>query len=225
MKNPLKIAKTLGLLFMVAETLTVVAAVIILLVELVSFIAPEGTGPTYVVAAFPSLELKFTEPAISLHSENSAPGDIKVKKFSGRLEINRRSADTRLVARARWLAIPVRLLLLAYAFCLFTFLKQLCANMEGGTIFSDLNFNLIRKIGVVLVLGDVVGNALVAASHYVLGSYLSQHATVTGVKAKLSFNPATDIQFEGIITGLVVFLVAEAFRQGLALKQENELTV
>jgi hypothetical protein len=69
-----------------------------------------------------------------------------------------------------------------------------------------------------------------------MDGYLSRHVTLSGIKTALQFPGGlgalhynlTGGHFPtegGFVTGLVVLLVAEAFRQGLALKTENDLTI
>lgn len=65
---------------------------------------------------------------------------------------------------------------------------------------------------------------------------VSQHVVLTGLKTSLPFAPGTgSLRFNlspglftaqgGLLLGCLVLVVAEAFRQGLKLKTENDLTV
>jgi len=66
-----------------------------------------------------------------------------------------------------------------------------------------------------------------------MGNYLAENAVL---KAGLSFSKsASSVQFDlpqhlisnpgGLLVGCLVLMLTEAFRQGLALKTENDLTV
>ena len=69
-----------------------------------------------------------------------------------------------------------------------------------------------------------------------MGTYLGQRAAVTGLKMagqypgglgalRFSLQPGFLQETDCLIVGCVVLLLAQAFRQGLALKTESELTV
>jgi hypothetical protein len=71
---------------------------------------------------------------------------------------------------------------------------------------------------------------------HVMGSYLSQHAVLTGIKTSFQFPGGVGAVYfnlpenlfsymDTLITGCLVLVASEAFRQGLVLKTESDLTV
>jgi len=127
--------------------------------------------------------------------------------------------------------------LIVFSYVLFTSLRNLCANLERGDVFNEENLRLVRRIGGYLIAYSLIGAGLEMWGSYILGGYFSQHVVLTGLKTSFQFpNGAGALQFfnrsagllttqGGLLVGCLVLVVAEAFRQGLKLKTENDLTV
>ncbi|MFI5336978.1 MAG: DUF2975 domain-containing protein [Opitutales bacterium] len=172
---------------------------------------------------------------IELKSDRSNPGDLVLEDLAGSVKVNLFSKDTRLVNALVWTVFPGAMLGFAYYFLLFGLLRNVCANIEQGELFSERNVRMVRRMGLLLIgfgLFNVFSSLIYAQ---VIGRYFDQHVTLAGIKAsihmltKWSDQPITVIGpgsiWERIVTGCIVLLISEAFRQGLALKTESELTV
>jgi hypothetical protein len=226
MKTSINIAKCLRIFFGVTRTLTLLLVVLVVLVyTLMTGIHSKEGRPNYFPTVPPKLNLRLNEGAIELQTETSDPADIEIGKLEGTLKFNSYGRDPQLLTRVRWTTMPLLVIVLGSWFLLLGFLRRLCANIETGEMFSDNNLRLVRNIGLLLVISELVGDAMLLLSHHLLGSYLAQHATITGIDANLQSEVISQLGISGIVTGLLVLLIAEAFRQGLALKKESELTV
>lgn len=180
------------------------------------------------------VQLQFARGPVELAVANTPAGDLVVKNLQGTLILNYASPNRELVNRIRWVVLPFGLLGFAYYYLLFTALRTICANLETKTVFSDQNFRLVRRIGILMVGYSVV--VVIANGIYsqVIGAYLTSHVAVVGFDASLgasinwpSFFPAaqSDGVFSRLVTGGLVLLMAAAVRQGVALKEETEFTV
>ena len=109
---------------------------------------------------------------------------------------------------------------------LFGLLRKICDRFEHGEIFSEAILSSIRNLGLLLVGCSFADVALELWSNRWIGDYLVRSAAISGLDATLTTarNYISD-PLDTLVTGLLVLLVAEAFRQGLALKKENEFTV
>lgn len=109
---------------------------------------------------------------------------------------------------------------------LFDLLWQLCGNVERGDVFSLRNIRLLRYLGLALL--GFQGVSLAAGGFYahLVGEFMRQHVVAEGIRLNSSWVINLFSINQGlIVTGVLVLLLAEVFRQGFALKTENELTV
>lgn len=177
------------------------------------------------------VSLIFKGDGLALHTDRSNPGDLALHEIQGVLVANRASPDTELIAFLEGVLLVPCLLGFAYYFLFFGCLHRVCANIEGGEVFSDRNVRLVRNIGILMVTYAIVTQVMMIITGVVLGLYLNNNVTVPGLDAKLdvlirlSVGVGTNSPMGNLITGCVVALIGEAFRQGRALKSENELTV
>lgn len=178
--------------------------------------------------------LKFAQGPIELSTTDGNKGDLVLRNLRGPLVVNYASKDRALINRIRWVAIPTQILACALSYLLFTTLGQVCANIETREIFSDKNFLLLRRTGFLLLGMGVLKIISYSAGASVIGFFLSQHVSVSGLSPGLGATvdwPDMGASMLGerllayFATGGCVLLIAEAFRHGIALKVESELTV
>lgn len=109
-------------------------------------------------------------------------------------------------------------------------LWRLSRNVERGEVFVDANLKLLRWLGLAVMVSSPLlwiarGWEKLRLQEFVLehvrfeGLHLA--ASDTGMTTLLLYSPFN----MSVLTGLLIFVVAEVFRQGLALKQEADLTV
>ena len=183
------------------------------------------------------VSLQAAPEALALTSRTTKPPSVELHGLRGQLNLNLLSRDADLVSAARWSLFPAMAAGLAFSWLMFGALRQVCANIERGEIFSEKNLRLVRSIGVMLIAYSFVGGAISLWASHVMGGYLSEHVALTGLGEAIRF-PTHGMAFNytlpssflqagggGLITGCLVLVISEAFRQGLALKTESDLTV
>lgn len=111
-------------------------------------------------------------------------------------------------------------------------LWRLCRNVERGEVFSDRNLKLLRWLGAAIMVTGILHSLVQTWADRRLGQFVLENMTFEGLKvlslAGSFWNAVLNALFltlNSIVTGLLIFVVSEVFRQGLALKQESELTV
>ena len=116
---------------------------------------------------------------------------------------------------------------IAFGWILLGSLRNVCANIEQGEIFSEKNLSLVRNIGVTLLVLGLVSIGLELWATHVMDGYLRDHVVLSGATGALHFNllPGFLSTPAALVTGCLVLVISEAFRQGLSLKTESELTV
>lgn len=167
---------------------------------------------------------------LTLSSDVAPAGSLAMNGLRGTFQADLLTDDSALRSALRWTVLPVVFVLAGFAWFLFSALRAICANIERHDIFSESNLNLLRRAGLTIIVSSIVSFALQFFAARVMGGYIAAHVTATGLpisqgEVHFSFPGGIFPSEFGIVTGLVVLLLTQAFRQGLQLKTENDLTV
>ncbi len=171
------------------------------------------------------------EPAkaeIQLRSNNSE-SVIEVKELVARMQFRDASNDTDLAAALRMTQIPLHFSMLVSAYVFLTILRNLCARIAVGNIFTEINIRSIQAVGLLTIASALALCAVEFWSAYVLKHHLVNYE-LTGVTADvtklfISYKKTIISLIGSICEGVLILVIAQAARQGLALKREAELTV
>ena len=98
-----------------------------------------------------------------------------------------------------------------------TQLRQLFRSLSRGLLFIPENARRIRRVGFTVIFGELGRAAMV----YYWSYYTSQHFTANGLR----FIASTDFNAITIVAGLAMLVVAEVFREGTRLHDEQSLTI
>jgi|CZCA01.1.fsa_nt_gi hypothetical protein len=103
-----------------------------------------------------------------------------------------------------------------YLYVLYN-LRRIFATLVAENPFARENVVRIRRIGGAVITGAVLKSLVQTA----FGFFFTHYVSVTGVdfRAKLSLDLTT------ILLGLVILVLAEIFRLGSAMQEEQDLTV
>lgn len=169
---------------------------------------------------------------VQLNSPTARPGSLVLTGLRGPFQADLMSNDMALVSALRWTILPAITVLIVFSWLLCSALRSVCANIERREIFSDTNLRLVRNVGVLLIVFSGVSLLVQFFSGHVMDGYFAQHVTANGLETiagnPLHFQLELGARFPvepGFVMGLLVLLLSQAFRQGLALKTENDLTV
>jgi len=137
---------------------------------------------------------------------------------------------------SEWYGPPLLLIWSAFLAVLFDLLRRLFRHVEQGDSFTERNIRLVHRIGLSIIAFTLISSAANGIIALTMCSCLNHNPTVEGIR--MTFIPAGNITmgsdshhfvfqfgFSGILAGLLVLALGEVFRQGLLLKQENELTI
>lgn len=165
----------------------------------------------------------------TLVSTTAGPGALILGDLNSPLQADLLTGDAALISAVRWTILPAMTAFVVFSWWLFGSLRAVCANIERGQVFTETNLRLVRGIGGLLIAYSVVTLVLGVWGAHVMNDYLAHHVTATGFASSpgaLRFSLGGQFpQWGGLVTGLVVLVVSETFRQGLTLKTENDLTV
>lgn len=129
--------------------------------------------------------------------------------------------------------LPLLLIKSIFLAVLFDLLRRLFRNVGRGESFTRQSVYLVQLVGASLIVFSLV--SAFAENWFALAvyGYLAGHATVTISGTSLHLPALHGTAFPGghglgspvFLSGLLVLALSEVFRQGLALKNEHDLTV
>lgn len=96
-------------------------------------------------------------------------------------------------------------------------LRAVFRTLRAGQPFVAANAARIRRIGYAVILGEVVRALLTYAGT----RYAAAHFSLEGVR----FEARPDLNVAAIVGGLIILVIAEVFREGTRLDEEQSLTV
>jgi hypothetical protein len=96
-------------------------------------------------------------------------------------------------------------------------LRRVFRSLSRGLVFIPENTLRIRWLGLTIIFGELARAALV----YFWSYYTSLHFTANGLR----FVASIDFSGTTIIAGLSILVIAEVFREGTRLHEEQSLTI
>jgi hypothetical protein len=96
-------------------------------------------------------------------------------------------------------------------------LRAVFRTLRDGQPFVQANATRIRWIGVAVIVIEVARSAIVFFENY----YAMTHFTAEGLR----FDAWPDVNAFAIVDGVIILVIAEVFRAGTRLDEEQSLTV
>jgi len=207
--------------------MTVVLGIAAIAIVVVMIVDPKLPGD----AAFGPIDVEIMgQPGVVLlkdstlmaHYIRNGAVNVRVNDAGGLLEVLKHAG------------LPLALLTVFFFGFLFELLYRLFRNVGRGQSFTRQSLRLVQIIGISLLAYSVASAFAESWFHTVLFDYISHHAAVVVSGASIHLPAATgQVRFEGdapffssyFMTGLLVLALSEVFRQGLMLKNDNDLTI
>jgi len=234
MKRFTNLPANLRALFGVLRVLTIIGGFFAILSVCMNFtILPHYGADSSVDMTMGEVALSVDPAAIQLTTAGAKPNALVLKSVRATLQAKPGSKDTALRSTLLQCTVPYLLVGIVTAYVLFTALRRLCGNWEVGDVFNEENLRLVRRIGLTLVVSSLVKAALAVWGAAVVGAFLSSQVSIGGGLKLLQFAGRTPFEPPAgimsipvsLVTGCLVLMLTAAFRQGLKLKAENDLTV
>lgn len=176
--------------------------------------------------------------ALTVQVGDSKAGTLSIKNLQGTVSVKNPGEGA--LALTRWHTLPLIMAYAGFIAVLFDLLRRLFRNVEQGESFTERSVRLVHKIGMTILVFTLLSVAATAWHNHAITAYLEQHATVQGIKMAFTTpsglyhitHSADNFEFHfggagilGVLTGLLVLSLGEVFRQGLALKEDSDLTI
>ncbi len=107
----------------------------------------------------------------------------------------------------------------ALALALFVLgqLRALFRTLRAGQLFVPVNVGRVRRIAWAVIVGEVARSAVVFFENF----YAASHFSVAGV----TFGARPHLNAFAIINGCIILVIAEVFREGTRLDEDQSLTI
>ena len=96
-------------------------------------------------------------------------------------------------------------------------LRAVVRTVRDGQPFVAANAARIRRIGYAVIAGEIVRAAIVLFEH----AYAKSHFTADGLRFELR----PDVNVLAFVCGLIIVVIAEVFRTGTRLDEDQSLTI
>jgi hypothetical protein len=163
---------------------------------------------------------------LALGIDGASDGSLGLSSLRGTLQMDLLSKNPALASAVRWTVLPAMLIFVVAAWVTLTSLQCVCAGIGRGEVFSERNLRKVRTVGLTLIAYSLAQMLAGLWSASVMHGFLTEHVTLAGFHAAPGIvGMLMPSGFGALVTGCLVLVVSEAFRQGLALKTDNELTI
>jgi len=117
------------------------------------------------------------------------------------------------------LAVPalVVVAMLAFAIWVIDQLRAVLRTLRAGQPFAPANAARIRWIGFAVIGGELARAAIVWRAN----SYVVSHFSAEGLR----FDARPDLSMATLVSGLIILVIAEVFRVGTRLDEDQSLTI
>jgi hypothetical protein len=113
--------------------------------------------------------------------------------------------------------IALLVLLLAVALVIISQLRALFRTIRDGRPFVPANAARLRWVGIAVIVGELARSTVVF--------FENQYAMTHFVAEGLRFDTRPDLNLLAIVHGLIILVIAEVFRAGTRLDEDQSLTV
>jgi hypothetical protein len=231
MKSASFLPKLFRWVFTIFGVLSGIAVVAVIAVMIVDPSLPAGAhfGPVKGEVLGQSAEF-----ALHAATDGTSEPVFSAKAFNGSVTMIVEKAGG-MVALLKRYGLPLILINALFLAALFELLRRLFRNVGRGDSFTPQSVHLVQAVGMLLLVFSVVSGLAENWFAWAAYDYFSQHTQIVVSGTPVRLPPAADhplwfgdksvFGHPVFFSGLLVLALAEVFRQGLALKRDNDLTV
>jgi hypothetical protein len=145
---------------------------------------------------------------------------VVIDHVEGTVTFRQPKDASEVLASTKWPFVATMLCTGLAGLAILELLRRMFKSVEKGDVFCAANIRNVRSIGLLLVASSIL--KFIAAGWLVsrMASLVREH-----VAGKVALAPTYEGNLSGLATGIMILALAEVFRQGLMLKEENQLTI
>jgi hypothetical protein len=146
---------------------------------------------------------------------------VEINNLEGTITIKEPQKAAEVLASIKWPLVAGMLCMGVAGLLILELFRRMFRSAERDEVFTTANIRNVRGIGYLLIASGILKLITAAWLMNRMGAYVAQHVAAGGVGPETT----TTAGPLGVVTGLMVLALAEVFRQGLSLKEENQFTV
>jgi hypothetical protein len=146
---------------------------------------------------------------------------LEINNIEGTVTIEQPEKAAEVFGSVKWPFIAGVVCLGGAGLVILDLFRRMFRSAERNEVFTAANIRNVRIIGFLLIASSIL--KLLTSLWLVnrMATYVMQHVTAGTV----SLESSCEGSLPGFVTGLMILALAEVFRQGLLLREENQLTV
>jgi hypothetical protein len=154
-----------------------------------------------------------------------APGNdhgVVIDALEGSFTFPNSANASEILAPVKWPCICNILSTGVITIAILELLGRMFRKVEEGEIFTKRSIRHAQMIGFLFLASSLCKGGMAGWLKSAMGAVVLQHVPTGTIYLNTSANGDFG---PGLVTGLVILALAEVFRQGLVLKEENALTI
>jgi|GEM_PF-2925444 len=179
-----------------------------------------GTEPSYGRVSFAPLRLHLEKGAGLIEAPGSRDQDVAIDKLEGTMTFTQPELAAQALASARWPFVAGMLCTGGVGLAILDLLRRMLGSAVRLEVFTAANIRNVRAVGFLLIASGVLKLAA--------GAWLVSRMTEFMMQHVAGGNRTLEAMYQGdasMMTGLLIVALAEVFRQGMTLKEDNRLTI
>lgn len=215
-------------IFAACTVLALIGAVVVVIMMVIGPLGTAGKGTTHISGQVTTEVSASPAPGTLMLQSKAGSGRIYVSEITAVVS-DKDAGPLRQLTQTY--GLPFHLVDMLFLVIVFDLLRRLFRNVERGESFTPQTIRLVRLTGLSLIVFSLVSAVLDGMFSGAVMEYLRTHAILSEPavrwldasphEARFHINLESPIFF----AGLLILALSEVFRQGLALKNENDLTI
>jgi len=188
----------------------------------VRYAPSEGPGldPGLGRVSFGPIRLRMEKGEFPMEARNAPDQTVAIDQIEGTMTFLRPELAAQALVSARWPFVAGMLCMGGIGLAVLDLLRRMLRSAKQREVFTSANIRNVQMVGFLVIAFGVLKPAAGAWLASRMIAFVAQHAA-TG-------NAIFDTYWQGDVSmalGLLIVALAEVFRQGLILKEENQLTI
>ncbi|HEY1793992.1 MAG TPA: DUF2975 domain-containing protein [Opitutaceae bacterium] len=147
--------------------------------------------------------------------------DVQIRDAEGMVVFTGTGKAIDALRAVKWPAVIGEACAILCGLGFFEILRRLLLSAEKGNLFTDANVRSLRVFGLLLIVLGVVRVAVGAVLAGRMNAHVAPYVAEGTAVVLNSFIARTSV----VISGAVMLLLAEVFREGLKFRRDSDLTI
>jgi len=179
-----------------------------------------GQEPSFGRMSFGPFQLRTGKGAIPMEAASMKDPSIAIDQLEGTVTFTKPEAAAQALASATWPFVAGMLCTGGVTLAILDLLRRMLKSVYRREVFTAANIRSVQSIGFLIMASAILKLAAGAWLVSRMAAFVAARVATGNVFFETSSQ--SDVS---LATGFLILALAEVFRQGLALKEENQLTI